>query len=105
MSDDFLVKAALKRQDVFKNLGKYLEVIKRVVLKLDPEVEVFLFGSVVEKEYNYSSDVDVLVITRVHPAVVHSELWKAGIREPFKVHVHLPERLDFYKRRVKLVKL
>ncbi|RLI40048.1 nucleotidyltransferase domain-containing protein [Candidatus Bathyarchaeota archaeon] len=105
MSDDVLVKVALRRRDVFRNLRKYLEVVKRVVLKLDPDGKVFLFGSVAEKEYNYSSDIDVLIITRVCPAKVHSELWRAGIKDPFEVHVHPPERLNFYKRRVFLVKV
>ncbi|MBC7129953.1 nucleotidyltransferase domain-containing protein, partial [Candidatus Bathyarchaeota archaeon] len=70
MSHEILVKNALRKREVFRNLKKYLRVIKGVVRKLDSEAEVYLFGSVVEKRYNYSSDIDVLVVTRVNPADV-----------------------------------
>jgi predicted nucleotidyltransferase len=60
MSHEILVKAALKRQEVFKNLAEHLETIKRTVHKLDPKAEIFIFGSVAEKNYNYSSDIDIL---------------------------------------------
>jgi predicted nucleotidyltransferase len=105
MSYDILVKTALKRQEAFRNRAKHLETIKKTVGKLDPEAETFVFGSVVEKEHNYSSDIDILIITRLHPAKIRSELWKAGIREPFEIHVHSPEKADSFKTRAKLVKI
>lgn len=64
-----------------------------------------MFGSVAEKKHNYSSDVDILIITKLDPAKVHSELWKAGIRDPFEIHVHSPEKATFFKTRTKLVKI
>lgn len=105
MSHDILVKTALKRREAFRNLAEHLETIKKTVRKLDPKAEIFMFGSVAEKNYNYSSDIDILIITRLHPANVHSELWKAGIRDPFEVHVHSPEKAVFYKKRTTLVKV
>lgn len=56
-----------------------------------------MFGSVVEGRYNYSSDIDVLVVTRVNPANVHLELWKNGVKDPFEVHVQTPEKPYFIR--------
>jgi len=97
------VKTALRRQEVFKNLGKHLQTIKETARKLDPDAETYLFGSVVENEYTYSSDIDVLIVTKLEPARMNLELWKAGIKEPFEVHVQPPEKVDSYRRRAKLV--
>jgi len=105
MSHKILVKTALKRREAFRKLAEHLETIKKTVRKLDPKAEIFMFGSVAEKNYNYSSDIDILIITRLHPADVHSKLWKAGIRDPFEVHVHSPEKAKFYKKRTTLIKV
>jgi predicted nucleotidyltransferase len=105
MSHEVLLKAGLKRREVFNKLAGYLETVKRTVRKLDPEAEIFIFGSVAEKRHNYSSDIDILIITRLNPAVVHAELWKAGIKEPFEIHVHTLEDAAYYKTRANLVKL
>lgn len=105
MSHEILVKTALKRQEAFRNLAEHLKTIRNTVHKLDPEAETFMFGSVAEKKHNYSSDIDILIVTKLHPAEIHSELWKAGIRDPFEIHVHSPEEAAFYKRRIKLVKI
>jgi predicted nucleotidyltransferase len=99
------VKTALKRREAFRNLAEHLKTIRRIVHKLDPEAEAFVFGSVAEKKHNYSSDIDVLIVTRMSPAEVSSELWKAGIREPFEIHVHTPEEAVFYQKRVRLIKI
>jgi hypothetical protein len=105
MSHEILVKTALKRQEAFRNLPKHLKTIKKTVRGLDPETETYMFGSVTEKKHNYSSDIDILIITRLNPAKIHYELWKAGIREPFEIHVHTPEKAEFFKTRTKLVKI
>jgi len=105
VSHRVLVEAALERQKIFRNLGKYLDMLKVTVNRLDSSAEVYLFGSVAEGDYTFSSDVDVLVVTRLDPARMHLELWKSGIKEPFEVHVQSPENIDPYKRRAKLVKI
>jgi hypothetical protein len=104
MSHETILKTALKRREAFRNLGKNLRTIKETVKKLDPHVEVYLFGSTAEKRHTYSSDIDVLIITKKEPAGVHYELWKAGIRDPFEIHVQPPEKLHLYQRKAKLVK-
>ena len=104
MSHELLVKEALRRQEIFKNLNKYLRIIKSTVEKLDENAEVYLFGSVAEGKHLYSSDIDVLVVTVLDPAVVISELWKRGIKDPFEIHVCHPKNLALYRLRAKLVK-
>lgn len=105
MSHKILVQTALKKKEVFKNLAAYLGIIKDTVHKLDPKAEVYLFGSVAEKNYNYSSDIDLLIITKVPPAEVHLELWKAGIKDPFEIHVQTPEKAEFYRMRATLARV
>ncbi|MDW8022252.1 MAG: nucleotidyltransferase domain-containing protein [Nitrososphaerota archaeon] len=105
MSSDILIKAALKRRNAFKNLPEKLETIKRVVKKLDPEAQTYLFGSVAQQTHTYSSDIDILVVTRLPPAKIHAELWKAQIGEPFEIHVQTPEKARFYMARTKLVEI
>ncbi|WP_243676263.1 nucleotidyltransferase domain-containing protein [Vulcanisaeta distributa] len=63
----YLIEDARRRQDVFRNLDKYLRIIKEVVRSIDPDAEVYLFGSVAENRYVLSSDIDVLVITNADP--------------------------------------
>ncbi len=83
MLHDVLVERALKRHEVFRRLQEHLA----------------------EGKYNYSSDIDILVVTDTPPAKVLSELWKAGIKEPFEVHVHPPEKAALYKDRAKLLRI
>ena len=105
MSNELLVKNALKRQEAFKNLAGYLKIIKETVREVDPHAKAYMFGSVVENKNNYSSDIDILIITKLPPAKIHAELWKAGIKEPFEIHVYTPKEATFFKTRAKLVKI
>ncbi len=105
MSHELLVKYALKRQDAFKNLPTYLETIKETIRKFDPHAKIYLFGSVAEERHNFSSDIDILIITKLPPATVHAELWRVGIKEPFEIHVHTSKEAILYKSRAKLVKI
>ncbi|ADY02223.1 hypothetical protein VMUT_2026 [Vulcanisaeta moutnovskia 768-28] len=95
---DYLIKDARMRQDVFKKLDKYLRIIKEVVRSIDPDAEVYLFGSVAENRYALSSDIDVLVITNADPGIVLEKLWRAGIGPPFEVHIRMPNELVYYER-------
>ena len=100
-----IVKTALKRREVFRSLDRHLQTIKETITRVDPHAEAYLFGSVAENRHLYSSDIDVLIVTKAEPAIVHFKLWKAGIKEPFEIHVQPPEKTGPYKRRAKLVKI
>lgn len=92
MSDEDLVQIAIKRREVFDNLNKYLETIKGTVQEIDPNAEIYIFGSVPNKNYTYSSDIDVLIVTRIDPDKIRLELWQSGIREPFEFHIYPPTK-------------
>lgn len=96
MSHEIIIEMAIHRREVFRNLNGYLQTIKGVVKKMDNNAELYLFGSVAEKRATYSSDIDVLILTTAEPARVHLELWKAGIRDPFEVHVQPPEKASLF---------
>lgn len=105
MSNEILIENALRRQEVFKKLEKHLQTIKETARKLDPKAETYLFGSVAQKRHNYSSDIDILIVTNQKPAEIHAELWKAGIREPFQIHIQTKQKANFYRKRTKLIKI
>jgi len=96
MSHEIIIEMAIKRREVFNNLNEYLQTIKDVVKKIDNRAELYLFGSVAEKRYAYSSDIDVLILTEAESAKVYLELWKAGIRDPFEVHVQPLEKARLF---------
>ena len=99
-----MARTAIKRREILRNPRQHLEAIKETVDKLDPYAKIYLFGSFAENLYTYSSDIDVLIVTKEEPARIHLELWKKGVREPFEIHVQPPENIDFY-RRAGLVKI
>lgn len=72
--DRALAEDAKRRQEVFKNLDKYLAVIKEVAKSIDPSAEVYLFGSVAEGRHILSSDIDVLIVTTADPGAVLEKL-------------------------------
>jgi len=104
MSHDIILETASRRREAFRNLEKNLQTIKKTAKKLDPHAEVYLFGSTAEKKHTYSSDIDILIITKKPPAEVLYKLWKAGIKDPFETHIQPPEKLPFYQTKSKLIK-
>jgi predicted nucleotidyltransferase len=101
MSHEALFKMAIKRREAFDNLEKYLQRIREVARKIDGEAEVYLFGSVAENRSIYSSDIDVLIATNAEPGRMHLELWKAGIGDPFEIHIEPPERAKSIVKNIK----
>ncbi len=104
-SRELILKYAIKRREVFKNLNGYLARIKKVVKNIDPQAEIYLFGSVAEGNYILSSDIDILIITDKPREKIVTELWKNGISDPFEIHIYTVEYLDLFKKRAKLVKI
>jgi len=103
--EELLIGEAEERKRVFENLEAYIKKIVEVTRKLDPRAEIYLFGSVAEGKHFLSSDVDVLVVTNTHPGRVLAELWLAGIKEPFEIHVITRSMLKTYERRSKLIRV
>lgn len=97
------MREAKYRREVFRNLQEYLKKIYRVVSMLDGDAEVYLFGSVAEGRSLYSSDIDILVVSKLPPSVIMDELWRAGVKDPFEIHVVGRDKLELYRKRSKLV--
>ena len=104
-SRELILKYAAKRREVFENLNEYLAKIKKVVKNIDPQAEIYLFGSVAEGNYILSSDIDILIITDKPREKILTELWRNGISDPFEIHIYAVEYLDLFKKRAKLVKI
>ncbi len=105
MWEELLIEEAEERKKVFKNLKTYIKKIVEVTRKLDPSAEIYLFGSVAEGKHFLSSDVDILVVTNTHPGRVLAELWLAGIKEPFEIHVVTRNMLETYEKKSKLIRV
>jgi len=106
LSADPFVRDSKRRIEVFSRLESHLARLAEVVRTLDPDAEVYLFGSVAEGRHLISSDVDVLVVTdRLRPGEVIASLKDEGFDDPFEIHVIGSELLDLYARRSKLVRL
>ncbi|MEM1946519.1 MAG: nucleotidyltransferase domain-containing protein [Candidatus Caldarchaeum sp.] len=105
MSEKLLIEEALKRREVFANLEKHLEEVKRAVLAVDEYAEVYLFGSVAEGRHTLSSDIDILIVTDKDHVMVRSALWRAGVRPPFELHIQTREKAQYYIGRAKTRKI
>jgi Nucleotidyltransferase domain. len=90
------VKEALRRREIFDNLGEYLVKIKELIKQIDENARVFLFGSVAKGNWTYSSDIDILIVTEKKASFVLSELFKKGFSEPFEFHVIDDKWLEWY---------
>ena len=95
----------MRRQEIFRNLEKYLKKINDIVSGIDPEAEIYLFGSVAEGRQTYSSDIDILIITNMEAGKMLMELWRHGIKDPFEIHIQSPEKLSLYQKRCKLLRI
>ena len=100
-----MINEAKRRREIFERLYEYLKKIVETVRKIDSNAELYLFGSVAEGKHLISSDIDILVVSDLHPGRIIAELWSAGIGDPFEIHVITRSMLETYKRRAKLIKL
>lgn len=106
MSNNILVREARRRREIFQNLQHHLQKIKEAVKQLDNEARLYLFGSAARGDHIYASDVDILIVTKLHPAHVIADLRKLGFDEPFEFHVAWGERAEMYlKSADKIVEL
>lgn len=96
--EELLIREAARRKEVFKNLPKLLKSIKKILSEADRESKVFLFGSVARGEHVLTSDIDVLILTKLKPSEVISKLRKEGFDEPFEFHVMDEKIFKFYNK-------
>ncbi|MCS7138665.1 MAG: nucleotidyltransferase domain-containing protein [Crenarchaeota archaeon] len=94
--EEFLIREARIRQEVFEKLPEILKKIRDILSKMDKDSRAFLFGSVARGEYSLTSDVDILILTKLKPNEVIARLRKEGFDEPFEFHVVDEKAFDFY---------
>lgn len=90
----------LKVLDYLRNHRKIAELVKNIVRRIDPNAEVYLFGSTVTGKYTGASDIDILVITdninKKHDIIV--EVYKST-EAPIELHVVTHQQFQkWYKR-------
>lgn len=93
-----MIREALRRKEMFENMSKLLKKMKEMLNEADKESRIFLFGSVAKNEYVLTSDIDVLILTKLKPSEVIAKLRKEGFDEPFEFHVTDEKMFEFYNR-------
>lgn len=103
---DAVARISEERRKYFQNWKHYATLIKDAV-NLE-NVEVVVFGSVLEEEHTMASDIDVLIISDDVPkglderARILCEISKMlGYLHPFELHLVTRKESEWYKRLVK----
>lgn len=90
----------LKALNYLRNCKEVVRRVKEVVGRVDPNAEVYVYGSTVTGKFTGASDIDVLVITsnmdKRYDIIV--EVYKS-VDAPIEVHVATPQQYErWYKR-------
>jgi len=101
-----VAEIAEERKKYFQRYKYYAKLIKDTVDLAD--VEVVVFGSVLEKEHTMASDIDVLIVSDDVPkglderAKILSKINKVlGYFHPFELHLVSKKESEWYKRLIK----
>jgi predicted nucleotidyltransferase len=106
---DILKKTYLTRKKYLDNLESYLIQIKDFFTEEFKDVDVYVFGSVLGKDFGPKSDIDILVVSSSTPsdikdkAEIISKLKdKIGRINPFEFHLTTPlEYENWYSKFIK----
>ncbi len=83
-----------------RNFREVAKLVKEIVKKFDPEVRVYVFGSVVTQRFTGASDIDILVITknidRKYDMMV--EVYRST-DAPVELHIVTPKLFEKWYRR------
>ena len=107
---DILKERIREKEKYYKRPIFYAKKIKKIAQKLlkDKNLRVILFGSIIGNEWNFSSDIDVLIISDKFSKNWEENIWfKIKIKSffkdaPFQIHLAQPEFFDnWYKKFIK----
>lgn len=98
-------KYSSKVLDYLRNYMATAKAIKEIVTRIDPEAEVYVFGSVVRGEYTAASDIDILIVTKhiesKYELMVNVYKY---VEAPMELHVTTPQLFEkWYKRFIRPV--
>lgn len=86
--------------DFLSNFREVAKSVKNIAKKIDPNAEVYVFGSVVTGKYTAASDIDILIIvndiSKKYEIIV--EVYRS-IEAPIELHVITHQQFErWYKR-------
>jgi len=102
---DVIREVVQEEKKYFDNYLEYASLIKTLASNLLGEVEVYVFGSIVEGKHTPASDIDIIVVSRNMPekqgerARIRGEILKQiDVFAPFEIHLANPREFEWYKR-------
>lgn len=107
---DLLLERKKEREKYIKNLGYYLNRIKKFFKeKFGDDTKIYLFGSYLTGNFGPNSDIDILVIKKGeglfigNKSIVIAELRRIiGFVNPFEIHIVSEEEYDeWYSKFIK----
>jgi uncharacterized protein len=88
-----------------RNFRELAKQAKELILKMDPEAIVYVFGSVVSGRYTGGSDIDLLVVSRKKEELEYPlklNVYRKMLDVPLEMHVATPEEFsNWYLRFIK----
>ncbi len=108
---DAVREIAREERKYFENYMHYAELIKKKAESLLGKVEVYVFGSVVERKHTAASDIDVLIVSENVPRtqwerakIKGTILKEIDVFAPFEIHLVAPKEFEWYRRFVRSMK-
>ena len=102
---DLLIEDAEERKRFFEDFLRYVEKVKEVVRRRDPNARIIVFGSVVRGDVRPDSDIDLLIITDLAEKLderikLRMEIMRIlGEGSPFEIHIITAEEYENWYRR------
>ncbi len=89
-----------KMREYLRDYMKVAREVKAIILEIDPNARVYVFGSVVKGRYTASSDIDILVITdKIEERDrMRVRVYKL-VEAPVELHLATPETFNNWYRR------
>jgi len=109
---DFLIEKKAREEKYFRDYFFWAKKIKKVAQENLGKSKVFLFGSIIRKQAEPGSDIDILIISpKLKTPEKKSEirtkiLEKIGNNSPFEIHLITPQEYrDWYSHFIKKEKV
>ncbi len=86
---------------MLRNYRTVARRIKEIVRRMDPEAEVYVFGSVVRGKYTSASDIDIMIVTERASDIKYDimvEIYRR-VDAPVEIHVVTRDQLERWYRR------